>query len=91
MASGITRLSTKGQIVLPLNIRNSKAWKPGMELTVEETAEGVLVKPVRRFPLSRVEDVAGCLHRKGVKARTLAEMKAGIADFIRERHESGRY
>ena len=31
-----TRLSTKGQIVLPKTIRASRAWGPGTEFTVEE-------------------------------------------------------
>ena len=32
-----TRLSTKGQIVLPKGIRAARAWEPGTEFTVEET------------------------------------------------------
>jgi AbrB family looped-hinge helix DNA binding protein len=36
----ITRLSTKGQIVLPKGIRASRAWGPGTEFTVEETGNG---------------------------------------------------
>src|SRR5580658_3848144 len=31
-----TRLSTKGQIVLPKALRTSRAWKPGTEFIVEE-------------------------------------------------------
>ena len=44
-----TRLSTKGQIILPKNIRTSRAWAPGTEFTVEETADGILLRPAGRF------------------------------------------
>lgn len=36
------RLSTKGQILLPKNIRTSRAWRPGTEFIVEERPEGIL-------------------------------------------------
>jgi AbrB family looped-hinge helix DNA binding protein len=47
---GTTRLSTKGQIVLPKGIRASRAWGPGTEFTVEETGNGILLRPAARFP-----------------------------------------
>jgi AbrB family looped-hinge helix DNA binding protein len=31
----ITRLSTKGRIILPKAIRDARAWAPGTEFTVE--------------------------------------------------------
>jgi AbrB family looped-hinge helix DNA binding protein len=56
-----TRLSTKGQVVLPKNIRASRSWGPGTEFTVEETSEGILLRPARPFPETDLEQVAGCL------------------------------
>ena len=44
-----TRLSTKGQIILPKGIRVSRAWGPGTEFTVEETGNGILLRPTTRF------------------------------------------
>ncbi len=38
-------LSTKGQIVLPKAIRDSKGWKAGTEFTMEETPQGLLLRP----------------------------------------------
>ena len=72
-----TRLSTKGQLVLPKDIRATRAWGPGTEFTVEETQDGILLRPSGRFPATRLEDGAGCLGYKG-KAKTLAEMDAAI-------------
>jgi AbrB family looped-hinge helix DNA binding protein len=53
-----TRLSTKGQAVLPKNIRASRAWVPGAEFIVEETADGILLRPARRFPRTTLDEVA---------------------------------
>ena len=54
-----TRLSTKGQIILPQNIRTSHAWGWGTEFTVEETGDGILLRPADRFPRADLEEVAG--------------------------------
>jgi AbrB family looped-hinge helix DNA binding protein len=39
-----TRVSTKGQVILPKAIRERLRWSTGTELIVEETPEGVLLK-----------------------------------------------
>jgi AbrB family looped-hinge helix DNA binding protein len=85
-----TRLSTKGQVILPKSIRDSHAWKPGTEFTVEETREGILLRPTRPFPATTLDQVTGCLKHKG-KPKTPAQMEAAIAMGVRRRHESGRY
>ena len=64
MKKPVTRLSTKGQIVLPKEIRERRRWKSGMRLVVEETAEGVLLKPEDLFAPAALEDVFGCLKDK---------------------------
>ena len=85
-----TRLSTKGQIILPKSIRSSRSWGPGTEFTVEETERGILLTPKKPFPETKLEDVVGCLRYKG-KAKTLAQMDAAITAEILSRHERGRY
>jgi AbrB family looped-hinge helix DNA binding protein len=89
-STDITRLSTKGQIILPKNIRESREWVPGTEFIVEETSEGVLLRPAGRFPAVELDQVAGCLPYKG-KAKTVAEMNAAISGAAARRHDSGRY
>src|SRR5437868_6568921 len=69
-----TRVSTKGQIVLPKALRTAKRWLPGTELEIEERPEGVLLKPARRY-VTRLEDVIGCANYKG-SPKTLDEMDA---------------
>ena len=85
-----TRLSTKGQIVLPKAIRISRAWGPGTEFTVHDTADGILLRPAGSFPETNLDQVAGCLRYKG-KAKTLAQMDSAIRHVVRKRHDRGRY
>jgi len=85
-----TKLSTKGQIVLPKNIRLSRAWGPGTEFTVEETGDGILLRPAGRFPVVELSEVVGCLRSKS-KPKTLAQMDGTISRELTRRHGSGRY
>ena len=94
-----TRLSTKGQIVLPKSIRASKAWKAGMEFTVEETREGIVLKPAdaHNVPETPLDDVVGYLGRVRkaaggkMKRLSLKDMDAAIAAEVKRRHGLGRY
>ncbi len=85
-----TRLSSKGQIVLPKDIRHSRSWGPGTEFTVEETRDGILLRPAVRIPATDLKDVAGCLKFKG-KPRTVEQMHTAIAREAGRRHDRGRY
>lgn len=85
-----TTLSTKGQVILPKAIRTRRRWSPGTKLLVEETAEGVLLKPAPVFKPTRIEDVFGMLKYRG-KPKTIEEMDAAIVAEIKRRHARGRY
>jgi AbrB family looped-hinge helix DNA binding protein len=60
-----TRLSTKGQVIIPKPLRAALRWRPGQELEVIETQEGVLLRPKAPFKPTRLEDVAGILKYDG--------------------------
>ncbi len=94
LTSGIamlkTKMSSKGQVILPKSIRDSRHWPAGTELVVEETADGVLLRRAKPFSPSRLEDLVGCLSVAG-NARTIAEMDQAIDEEIRDRHDRGRY
>lgn len=85
-----TKVSSKGQVVLPLDVRTRKKWAPGTTLIVEETPQGVLLRAAKPFPPTKFEDVFGCLQYKG-KPKTLEEMEEGIVREVRARHARGRY
>ena len=83
-----TTVSTKGQVILPKAIRERRKWTAGTRLVVEETAEGVLLKPAPLFKPTRHEDVAGMLAYKG-PAKTIEEMDAAVAAEAKRRHARG--
>lgn len=85
-----TRLSTKGQVILPKSIREAHAWSPGTAFIVEEAADGVLLRPADIFPKTNLNDVAGCLPSRK-KPKTLKQMESAIAGEVRRRHDRGRY
>lgn len=72
-----TRLSAKGQVVIPKAIRDASGWHAGLELVAEATHDGVVLRP-RALTRSRVaEDLLGCTGYKGPR-RSLAEMDGAI-------------
>jgi AbrB family looped-hinge helix DNA binding protein len=89
-AGSTTTLSTKGQVILPAAIRRRHNWRPGTRLAVEETADGVLLRPAPAFPPTTTEEVFGCLRHEG-EPKTLEEMRDGIAAEVRRRYARGRY
>ena len=78
-------LSTKGQLILPKSIRQQRRWDAGTRLIVEDTPEGVLLKPAPVFEPANPEEVFGCLKVSGLP-KTLEEMDAGILAEARRRH-----
>jgi len=79
-----TKLSSKGQIVVPKEIREAHGWKEGDEFVVENERDGIKLRPVRRFPHTNLDDLVGCVRYHG-PSRSLAEMDVGI-----ERAVSGK-
>ncbi len=80
-----TTISTKGQVILPKAIRRALRWEAGMRLVVENTLEGVLLKPMPVFVETRTEDVFGRLACNGAP-KSLAEMEAGVLAEAKRRH-----
>lgn len=77
-----TRLSSKGQIIIPKSFRLLAGLKPGDEFQVSEFGGSILLTPLRTFSESRLDDVFGCLPHKG-PALSLEDMEAGIAEGAR--------
>jgi len=57
----ITKLSSKGQIVIPKEVRKALKWKPGLRLEVIDTGNGVVLRPFGSVPKTNIKEVAGCL------------------------------
>ncbi|MDP2024999.1 AbrB/MazE/SpoVT family DNA-binding domain-containing protein [Sulfuriferula sp.] len=81
-----TKLSSKGQIILPMPIRVAHKWQQGVEFSVEDTPEGILLRPLKPFKPTQLNDVVGCAGYTG-PTRTLAQMDAAIAAGINASHD----
>ena len=77
-----TTLSSKGQVVIPLRVRQNHGWKPGVRFTVIDSGEELVLKPALSRETTQLADVIGCAGYSG-PAKTLAEMEAGIGDEAR--------
>ncbi len=79
-----TRLSSKGQVIIPKPIRSAHRWDAGQELEVIDQADGVLLKPKSPFDETVIDEVASCLVHTG-KARTLDDMEEAIKKGVKDR------
>ena len=76
------KLSTKGQIVIPKEIREAKEWSPGTEFEVILTEAGVLLSPLAPLPPTRVRDGLGLLAKKGRRRLSREETERRIGELI---------
>ena len=77
-----TKLSSKGQVIIPKALRSAHRWEPGLELMVIDTGDGLLLKPKAPFAPSDLSDVVG-LFKDKVRPRTDEEIKAALAADVR--------
>jgi AbrB family looped-hinge helix DNA binding protein len=56
-----TRLSNKGQVVIPKSVRDAHKWRAGQEFIVVDISEGVLLKEWRPFEETELDEAAGYL------------------------------
>lgn len=82
--SQATRLSTKGQLIIPKEIRERHGWTAGIELLVEDRGDSVVLRRADDLPETTLDDLVGCAGYKG-PTRSLEEMEAAIARGARER------
>jgi AbrB family looped-hinge helix DNA binding protein len=84
-----TKLSSKGQVIIPKEIRNRHHWEPGQELQAIDTDDGILLRPTSPFPETTLREVASCLSFSD-KARTLEDMEEAIKKGARTRKHDRR-
>jgi AbrB family looped-hinge helix DNA binding protein len=72
-----TRVTSKGQVVIPKAVRDQMKWKTGTRLEVEATHDGaVVLRPEgREYGIDAlIDQVSGCL--KGYDRDPIAELEA---------------
>ena len=80
-----TIVSTKGQVILPKAIREHRQWGSGTRLVVEETADGVLLRPAPVFEATQADAVYASLPFHGTP-KSLDEMDAAILAEAQRQH-----
>lgn len=83
-----TKLSTKGQVIIPRAFRVAKQWEAGQELTVIEVGDGILLRPKAPFEPSTLDEVAGCLTR-AAPPKTGDEIDAALRQAARSMWRDG--
>ena len=81
-----TRISSKGQVVLPKEVRDRQGWPPGTELEVEAQGNVVVLRPARPLPRTTLDDVIGCIPYDGPPV-SIDEMDAAVEEAAREMWE----
>lgn len=78
-----TKLSTKGQLIIPKEIRQRHGWHAGTEIVIEDHSSYVVLRSVPQVQETSLEDLVGCTGYRGPR-RSLEEMEEGIARGVRE-------
>lgn len=82
--SATTRFSTKGQLIIPKDIRERHGWHAGTELVVEDRGGEVILRSAASVPETTLDDLVGCTGYRGPR-RSLEDMEAAIARGALER------
>jgi AbrB family looped-hinge helix DNA binding protein len=61
----ITKMSSKGQVIIPKALREIHHWEEGQELIAIDMGDGILLKPKKPFPETTLDQVLGCLKYQG--------------------------
>jgi AbrB family looped-hinge helix DNA binding protein len=78
-----TRLSSKGQVIIPKDLRDAHRWEAGQELIAIDVGDGILLKSNNAFQETALEQVAGCLKYSG-EPKVLQEIEDAIRLGIME-------
>ena len=83
-----TKVSTKGQVVLPKAVRAAQRWEPGQELEVINAGGYVILKKAAAKRARGIESLVGVLskYRKD-KPVTDEEMQAAVRRAAVERYQ----
>ena len=77
-----TKLSSKGQVIIPMAFRSRHRWAAGLELIVLDTDDGILLKPKPAFEPTTVSQAFGFFKGK-VSPKTDQQIEAALTADIR--------
>ena len=80
-----TKLSSKGQVIIPKPLRSAHHWESGQELVVIDVGDGILLKSKTPFEQTDISEVASCLKFNG-KPKSIDDMDAAILKGIKDKY-----
>lgn len=80
----VATLTSKGQTTIPKEIREKLGLKPGTKLHFNLMPDGTISV---RAKTGTIMDLAGILHRPGMKAATIEEMNEAVARAVVTRYK----
>lgn len=85
MALAHSKLTAQGQVSVPAKVRQRLGVGPGSVLEWHEEGDRVIVRKAGQYSS---EDIHRALFPAVPQRRTLGQLKAGIAEFMKKRHAS---
>jgi AbrB family looped-hinge helix DNA binding protein len=82
MSSLYVRIQEKGQVTIPLEIRQKLKLKKGDLVTFIETDKGVVIKPAEVIALDALDDIGRALEAKGYSLEEMIERGRAIREEI---------
>jgi AbrB family looped-hinge helix DNA binding protein len=80
-----TRMSSKGQVIIPKGVRERHGWSAGVELEVDDQGDSVVLRRAGQFRRTRFEDVYGCLKHDGPPITVTAMDEAVLREARKHR------
>lgn len=76
------KVSSKGQIVIPKALRESRHIKTGTEFVITAVGDELRLTPAPAFERTSIKDAAGMLHRPGRKYLSEEKTRRAIGQMI---------
>ncbi len=77
-----TTLSSKGQVIIPKEVRTAHQWSAGTEFIVEDLGHAILLRPRSPFPPTNLGAGLGCTGYDG-EPHSIEDMQQGIDEELR--------
>ena len=78
-----TKLLSRGQVIIPKEIRSRRHWETGQVFEAIDTGEGILLRPASPFLKTTLNEAVSCLTYSG-KAKKIDKMEAAIKKGVTE-------
>jgi AbrB family looped-hinge helix DNA binding protein len=73
MQSQVVRVQEKGQVTIPLEIRQKLGLKKGDLVTFVETEAGIVIKPAEVIVSEALDEIGFALREKGISLEAMIE------------------